>query len=300
MKKLTLLTLFIVLFQTSLFCDTIRCVSSITVIREILEDIGGDKVSVKNICPHNQDLHFVIIKPSHVAMLANAELFAHAGAWAEPWRPSLVESANNRRLFPGNTGDLDLSQGIKMLEVPTSLSREFGDLHPSGNPHYWMDPVNIIIMGRTVRDKLTELRSQSKEYFAKNFQSFADKWKRNIRQWVKRCKQLPKIKIIDYHNSWVYLYKRFKVQLIAHIEPKPGIKPSGSYLGKLIKKAHQQGANFLIYEPHHPPRDIQMLIRNVKSLSPLRIPQIPGGKYPMMAIIFETIISTFEKANEAN
>lgn len=271
----------------------LKVVTSMSTLEEVARDIGGDRVEISNIGPHDQDIHFVLVKPSHVNLLMQAQVLVHTGLMGEPWLPALLESASNRSLFPGNPGDCDASVNIRVLEKPEVISREMGDVHPGGNPHFWLDPVNIITAGANVRDRLTALAPEHKDEFAQRFQEFASRWKARTLDWAKRLQACQPVRVIDYHVSWSYFYDRFKIGHIATIEPKPGIKPSGSHLAKVIADGRARQVDFLLAEPFFPQRDIQMVAKEL-GVPTLIIQQTPGGQYPRMEDVFEAIVAFVE------
>lgn len=271
----------------------LNVVTSMSVFEEVAKDIGGDRIKVSNIGPFDQELHFVILKPSHLHMLSKADLLVHTGLQGEPWLDSLLESAANQKLFPGNVGNCDASVNVQILEKPEVISREMGDVHLGGNPHFWMDPVNMITIGSNIKNKLIELMPEGKAEFESNFKSYAMKWKKDILGWAKRMRALPAIKVIDYHVSWSYFFKRFKMERIMSIEPKPGIKPSGSYLAKVIGAGKAREVDFVLAEPFFPSRDVEMVANEIGAPS-LIIQQAPGGKFKTMSDVFEKIVSFIE------
>ncbi len=273
----------------------LKVATSMTALEEIVRDIGGDLVEVGNIGPHDQDVHFVIVKPSHINLLMQAQMLVHTGLMGEPWLPALLESASNRSLFPGNPGDCDASVNVKILEKPDVITREMGDVHPGGNPHFWLDPVNIITAGSNVRDRLSALDPAHKADYDKRFQEFAAGWKTRTLGWAKRMELCKPVRVIDYHVSWSYFYDRFKMERVATIEPKPGIKPSGSHLAKVIALGKEKQVDFLLAEPFFPQRDIQMVAQEL-GVPTLIIQQTPGGQYKRMEEVFEAIVAFVEKA----
>lgn len=299
MKKTSIiLAIFlIVITANNLFAHKPHVVTSMSSLEEITRDIGGDLFKISNIGPCDQDLHFVIVKPSHIQLLIDADLIVHTGLLGEPWLAALLEAASSRNLFPGNPGDCDTSVNIKVLEKPESITREMGDVHPGGNPHFWLDPVNIIIAGSNVRDKLITLLPAKAAEIKQNFEKFAGSWKTKTLEWANRLSALGEVNVIDYHVSWSYLYERFKINKLIAIEPKPGIKPSGAHLAKVVATGKQGNVDLLLAEPFFPQRDIEMVAREL-GVPKLIIQQTPGGKYPRMEDIFETIVSFMEKVKK--
>lgn len=281
----------------SCLAEQLNVVTSMTTLEEITLAIGGKWVKVSNIGPYDQDLHFVIIKPSHAQLLTNAKMLVHTGLMGEPWLSSLLEAASNLSLLPGQAGDCDASLGIKVLEKPEVLSREMGDVHPGGNPHFWLDPVNIITAGANVKNKLIDLMPQHKADFVANFDAFAQRWKTRTLDWAKRLDQIKPVKAIDYHVSWSYFFERFKIERIAAIEMKPGIKPSGAHIANVVAAGKANSVDFVIAEPFFPQRDIKM-VANELNVPTLIIQQTPGGSYKRQEDVFEAIVSFIEKVKK--
>ncbi len=271
----------------------LNVVTSMSLFEEVASEIGGSHIKISNLGPHDQDLHFVLIKPSHINMLINADVIVHTGLMGEPWLPALLESAGNHKLMPGNTGDCDASIGIKILEKPASVSREMGDVHPAGNPHFWLDPVNIIIIGSNIKNKFCELDPANKADYENNFAAFSTEWKKLTLDWAKRLEAVSPVKIIDYHVSWSYFYERFKIEHICTIEPKPGIKPSGAHLSGVISKGKEKKVDCMMAEPFFPQKDIKMVANELK-VPFLTVQQTPGGKLKKMKDVFEAIIVFLE------
>lgn len=301
MKKfaisIIILSIFMVAQPFTCLAEQLNVVTSMTTLKEVTTDIGGKWVKVNNIGPHDQDLHFVVIRPSHAQQLTNAKMLVHTGLMGEPWLASLLEAASNMNLLPGQSGDCDASLGVRVLEKPEVLSREMGDVHPDGNPHFWLDPVNIITAGVNVRNKLIDLMPQHKADFEANFNAFAQRWKTRTLDWAKRIDQVKPVKAIDYHVSWSYFFERFKIERIAAIEMKPGIKPSGSHLAKVIAAGKANNVDFVIAEPFFPQRDIKMVAKEL-DVPTLIIQQSPGGDYKRQEDVFEAIVSFIEKAKK--
>ena len=275
----------------------LNVVTSMSLFEEVVNEIGGGHVSVSNLGPYDQDLHFVLIKPSHLNLLIKADVLVHTGLMGEPWLPALLESASNRNLFPGNPGDCDASVGIKILEKPATVSREMGDVHPAGNPHFWLDPVNIIIIGSNIKNKLSVLDPVHKEEYEENFMDFSDKWKKRTRDWAKRLDAIRPVKIIDYHVSWSYFYERFKIDHVCTIEPKPGIKPSGAHIAGVIASGKQKKVDCMMAEPFFPQKDIKMVAEELK-VPFFMVQQTPGGKNKTMQDVFEAIVVFLESVKK--
>ena len=232
----TLLGLF--LFSTTMLAATKLNVVAITPdFGSIAKSVGGDQVSVKVLLSQSQDLHDVYPKPSMVYTLKKADLVIRLGLGQDTWIDSLIEVARNRNLFLGQAGHLDASINIDVLEVPSgNVDGRYGDVHKEGNPHYWLDPNNAKIIAQQISDRLQTIDPKHASYYLKNTQSFIKQLDKKIFQWQSQLKSLQQVKIVTYHKNWSYFIKAFDLNLLAYIEPFPGVAPSPRYLNKLINQ----------------------------------------------------------------
>src|SRR5712691_10958197 len=130
-------------------------------------EVGGDHVTIESIARGYQDPHFVEAKPSFILKLQRADLLVVVGRELEiGWLPPLIQQSRNGKIQPGAAGYLDASLNATILEVPTGeITRAMGDVHPLGNPHYWLDPENGKRIAKSIADKLSELRANDRAYF---------------------------------------------------------------------------------------------------------------------------------------
>src|SRR5436189_3381941 len=151
----------------------------------IAREIGGDKVSVTALAKGYQDPHFVDPKPSFILAVSRADLLIVIGRELEiGWLPPLINSSRNAKIQPSGRGYLDASTNVKILEIPTGqITRAMGDVHPSGNPHYWLDPDNGRKMAAAIRDKLSELSPADKAYFAQRYGDFDKRLAEAQKRW---------------------------------------------------------------------------------------------------------------------
>ena len=150
----------------------LRIVTSLTTYGAIAREIVGDKGTVTSIAQGDEDPHFVQPKPSFVAVLRDADLFVTTGLDLELWVPALLDRAGNRKVSEGGPGYVTAYTGIRLLEVPTSVSRSQGDIHVDGNPHIHTDPVNGIIIARNILTGLERVSPGNAAYFAQRQQEF--------------------------------------------------------------------------------------------------------------------------------
>src|SRR3954471_4730830 len=252
MKKRSMLFI-VLLFCISLltYAGPIKIVATISDLKSIAEMIGGDKVSVSSIATGYQNPHFVDPKPSYIIALSKADLFVTVGLDLETgWSPSLLTSSRNNKIQKGSAGYVDASENVNLLQVPSSVNRGAGDIHIYGNPHYWLDPLNGKTIARNIADGLERVDPSNKATYESNLKSFDDKIDAKLKEWQTKMAAYKGTKIIAYHNEWVYFEKRFGLQIVDFMEPKPGIPPTPSQLMKVIGEIKSNNIKVIISSPY--------------------------------------------------
>lgn len=239
----------------NIFCGlkagTIKVVTTTTDMKIIAEMIGGNKVSVSSIATGYQNPHFVDPKPSYIISLSNADIFVTVGLDLETgWSPQLLASSRNSKIQKGSPGYIDASEGVGLLQVPSSANRGEGDIHIYGNPHYWLDPLNGKVIGRNIANGLERIDPANKNFYEANLRDFFSKINTKMVEWQEKMAPFKGSKIIAYHNEWVYFEKRFGLEIVDFMEPKPGIPPSPSQLVKVIKEVKANDIKVIISSPY--------------------------------------------------
>jgi len=230
---------------------TIKVVTTTTDLKSITELVGGNKVSVSSIATGFQNPHFVDPKPSYIISLSNADLFVTVGLDLETgWSPQLLSSSRNTKIQKGSAGYVDASEGVGLLQVPSSVNRGEGDIHIYGNPHYWLDPYNGKVIARNIADGLERIDPSNKTFYEDNLQTFFKKINEKMAEWQTRIAPYKGSKIIAYHNEWCYFERRFGLTIVDFMEPKPGIPPSPSQLVKVIKEVAADKIKVIISSPY--------------------------------------------------
>src|SRR6476659_2108651 len=252
MKKnllLTIVLLLLIFSQAS--AGKIKVVTTTTDLKSITEMIGGDKVSVLSIATGYQNPHFVDPKPSYIISLSHADMFVTGGLDLEDgWSQQLLSSSRNTKIQKGAAGYVDASEGIGLLQVPTSANRAEGDIHIYGNPHYWLDPMNGKVIARNIANGLERVDPSNKSTYETNLQAFFKKIDDKMKDWQAKMAAFKGSKIIAYHNEWVYFETRFGLNIVDFMEPKPGIPPSPSQLVKVIKEIQANNIKVIISSPY--------------------------------------------------
>ncbi|HEV8271025.1 MAG TPA: metal ABC transporter substrate-binding protein [Chitinophagaceae bacterium] len=251
MKKLSILSLFLFCISSFVFAGTIQIVTTTTDMKSIAEIIGGNKVSVSSIATGYQNPHFVDPKPSYIISLTKANLFVTVGLDLETgWSPQLLSSSRNTKIQKGAAGYVDASEGVNLLQVPTSANRAEGDIHIYGNPHYWLDPINGKTIARNIANGLERVDPANKSFYEANLVAFNNKIDTKLKEWQGKMAPYKGSKIIAYHNEWVYFETRFGLQIVDFMEPKPGIPPTPSQLVKVIKEVTTNKIKVIVSSPY--------------------------------------------------
>ena len=252
----------------------LNVVTSTEDLASIAREVGGDKVSVTALAKGYQDPHFVEPKPSFILAVSRANLYVAIGRELEiGWLPPLLNSSRNAKIQPGANGYLDASQNVRILEIPTTqITRAMGDVHPSGNPHYWLEPGNGRLMAQAIRNKLYALSPADKAYFTQRHDDFDKRLAAAEKRWDAMMAPYKGIRLVTYHRSWPNFMERFGLQVMGYVEPKPGIPPSPSHTLELIADMKAQGAKLIVVEPYFDLRTPQAIAN-----------QVPGAKVVVLA-----------------
>ena len=228
----------------------LHVVSSIPALGSLAKEVGGERVEVESLGKGYQDPHFVEPKPSLMLVLNRADLLLHVGLELEiGWLPPLVLGARNPKIQPGEPGNLDCSRAIPVLDVPnTKVDRSMGDIHPQGNPHYWLPPGNAKIIAKEIARRLEQLDPDGRAAYEKNLAAFDARVEAKEKEWAPLAARLKGAKVATYHKSWSYVSQWLGLEEIGYVEPKPGIPPDPQHLARLIGVMKEDGAKLLLVE----------------------------------------------------
>ncbi len=259
--------------------DKLNVVTTTEDLASLMREAGGDKVEVTSIGKGYQDPHFVEPKPSFLLLLKNADLLVVVGLELEiGWLPPLLDQSRNNNIRPGATGYLDVSQGVVILDRPTAaVNRSMGDVHPMGNPHYWLDPGNAIRIAIQMRNRLAQLRPADAAYFDQRLNAFRQRVVEADKRWTAQLAPFKGTKIVTYHNSWPNFVKRYELVVVDHVEPKPGIPPSPSHTFQLINTVKSQGIKAIVMEPYFDRKTPQSIAERTGAKVVILYPSV-GGK----------------------
>src|SRR5947199_9163222 len=230
----------------------LNVITATTDLASLAQEVGGDKINVESIAKGYQDPHFVEAKPSFLLKLRHADLLIIVGLDLEiGWLPPLITQSGNPKIQPASAGHLDASQFAEILEKPQGqVSRAMGDVHPLGNPHYWLDPENGRRIAKGISNKLAEMDPPNAQYYQQRFQDFDNRLTAAEQNWDAQMKPYNGRKVVTYHNSWPNFAKHFGLDVVGYIEPRPGIPPSPSHTLELIGLMKRQNVKLVMVEPY--------------------------------------------------
>jgi zinc/manganese transport system substrate-binding protein len=230
----------------------LKVITTLTDLAALTQEVGGDKVDVEALAKGYQDPHFVEPKPSFLLKLRNTDLLVLVGLELEiGWLPPLITQSGNGKIQPGGQGYLDASQFAQILEIPQgSVTRAEGDVHPMGNPHYWLDPDNGRRIAKGIAAKLSELDPGDQAYFQQREQDFENRLADADKKWMTQMAPYRGRKVVTYHRSWPNFAKHFGLDVIGYIEPRPGIPPTPSHTIELVNQMKREGVKIELIEPY--------------------------------------------------
>jgi zinc/manganese transport system substrate-binding protein len=259
---------------------TLNVITSTEDLAALVRDIGGDKVSVEALAKGYQDPHFVEAKPSFVIKLHNADLLVVVGRELEMgWLPPLITQSRNSKIQPGGSNYLDASLTARILDIPSGqITRAMGDVHPSGNPHYWLDPGNGRKIAKAIQDKLAALSGADAAYFAQRYSDFDKRLGEGEKRWQAAMAPYKGLKIVTYHRSWPNFAEVFGLEVIGYVEPKPGIPPSPAHQLALTEEMKRQGVKIIMVEPYFDLQTPNKIARDTGAKVLVMPPSVGGVK----------------------
>ncbi|HYN08333.1 MAG TPA: metal ABC transporter substrate-binding protein [Vicinamibacterales bacterium] len=258
----------------------LKVVATTEDLASLAREVGGDRVTVVALAKGYQDPHQVDPKPSFILEVSRADVLIAVGRELEiGWLPALITSSRNSKIQPGANGYLDASQNVRILEIPTGqITRAMGDVHPQGNPHYWLDPANGRRIAQTIRDKLVQLAPADRAYFDQRYADFDKRLAAAEQRWNATMAPYKGTEIVTYHRSWPNFMERFGLQVIGYVEPKPGIPAPPAHIIDLIGEMKRRGVKLIVVEPYWSLKTPQAIANQVGGRVLVLAPSVGGVK----------------------
>jgi len=251
----------------------LRVAASTNDLASIAASVGGDQVEVFAIARPTSDVHRVEVLPSYMVKVSKAQLYLEVGLKLDQWADGIIDGSRNSKLKV-----LDCSRGVTPLDKPASASAAGGDVHPFGNPHYWLDPRNGRLIARAVQDKLSALQPADAAYFAQQYAAFDQKLAAAEKRWDAALGPYKGTKIVTYHRSWPNFCDRFGLDVMGYVEPRPGIPPSPSHTLDLIRDMKAQGVKLILVEPYFDAKTPNSIARETGGQVLVMTPSVGGVK----------------------
>jgi ABC-type Zn uptake system ZnuABC Zn-binding protein ZnuA len=328
--------------------DKLNIVTTVTPLESIAKAVGGNHVNVSSIGSGDEDPHFIQAKPSYMMKAKKADLWIRVGLELEIGYEGLIlEGSRNPRIQIGTPGHLDVSEGIMKLEVPTEkVDRSMGDVHPLGNPHYWLDPYNGRIIAWSICQRLKQLDPANADDYEHNLDAFLLKldsaafgeklanaaggerlWKMqsngtlenfikdynekvtqakkassqskeeaiSLDGWFAKLKPFENSKIVTYHRSWSYFVHRFNLDVVAELEPKPGIPPNPSHVLQVIETMKSDKVKVILMEPFYERQSAQT-VAGKTGAKVIVVPNAPDDHVETYIGMFDNIVTKLADA----
>jgi zinc/manganese transport system substrate-binding protein len=258
----------------------IKVVTTTQDLAALTAEIGGEKVTAEALARGYQDPHFVEAKPSFVIKLHGADLLVLVGRELEnAWLPALITQSRNAKIQPGSAGYLDASLSARILDVPTGqITRAMGDVHPQGNPHYWLDPGNGRRIAQAIQKKLTDMSPGDAAYFQQRYADFDRRLAEAEARWRAALAPYKGTKVVTYHRSWSNFAEAFGLDVVGYVEPKPGIPPSPSHTLTLMHEMKRQGIKLILVEPYFDLKTPNAIARDTGAQVLVLPPSVGGVK----------------------
>jgi zinc/manganese transport system substrate-binding protein len=220
----------------------------------LLQEIGGNDVSVYTTTSALQDPHRIEPRPSLIARMRNADFLICTGAELEiGWLPVLLQQASGR-VQPGSPGYFEATSVVRLLEIPARLDRAQGDVHAAGNPHIQTDPRNIARVAEALAQRLASVDQANAGKYQARYADFAKRWQAAMQRWQGQAGPLKGIRVVVHHKDFTYLEDWLGLQEVGQLEPRPGIPPSISHMTELLASLKQAPAKMILRAAYHDPR----------------------------------------------
>ena len=284
--------------------SALRIVTTTPDLASVAQEIAGESAEVSSIAKGTQDPHYVDAKPSFIRRVNRADVLIFTGMELEiGWLPTLVEKSRNRNLTPGSSRLINASEAIEeKLEAPEEgkqLSRSDGDVHPEGNPHYMLDPRSGLAVAEYLAERLSEIDPERSETYRANLKAFQETLQKRIEDWEARLESWRGKKVVAYHATWSYTAEWLGIDVIAHVEEKPGIPPGPRHLATLDARLKNEKIAAVIAASHLSPKLAQAVAKRA-GVRFARLPMMVGAEKEVKSYIdlIEAIAVQFEELDK--
>ncbi len=266
----------------------------------LAKEIGGDLVKVTSATTAYQDVHHIRAKPSLLAAMRKADIVFCSGASLESgWLPILIKKAGSQNVQPETVGWVMASDYVEKLEVMhEGIDRSQGHIHPEGNPHVHLDPRNIDAVADVFVERLYMIDQDNLKTYDANYKRFKSSWDSKLKTWEEKAAPLKGAKVVVYHNAWAYLINWLGMDVVATLEPKPGLPPTASHLEKLLKQIEGQNVKAILVAPYEN-KDAAEWLASKSGIQIVNLPFTVGGseKADSLDALFDETLNALLEAH---
>jgi ABC-type Zn uptake system ZnuABC Zn-binding protein ZnuA len=272
----------------------VKVVTSTTDLASITEMVGGDLIEVTSIAKGTADPHFVEVLPSYMIKVKRADVYLKVGLDLDRWADRIIDGSRNNDLVI-----IDCSRSIDPMNVPTrKIDASMGDVHPQGNPHYWLDPGNGALIAEEIVDALSSVDGKNAGKYQEGLAAFRTRLEQKRAEWSRAAAPLQGVEIVTYHDSWPYFSRAFGVDVVEFVQPKPGIEPTPSHTARLVDLIRDRGIRIIGIEPYFSKRAPDVIARETGAVVIDMPASVNGGKgADDYFSLFDLLIKTLVDAN---
>lgn len=243
----------------------------------LAKELAGDKAGIYTATNALQDPHHVEARPSLIARARSADLVVCTGADLEVgWLPLVLTQAGNPKIRAGQPGNFEAARFVVMLEVPATVDRSQGDVHPGGNPHIHLDPRNIAKVAAALAERMAQLDAAEADAYRQRVKNFLDRWQQATTRWEKDGAPLKGMAVVGYHKNMTYLNQWLGIREVGSLEPKPGLPPTTAHMSELLARLAKDPAKAVVRSAYNDPRAAEWLTGNAK-IPAVMLPFTVGG-----------------------
>lgn len=240
-------------------------------------ELGGDRLDLTVATTAFQDPHRLEARPSLIAAIRRADLLVCTGAELEVgWLPLLLRRSGNPKVQVGEEGYFLAADYVRKLEVPMRIDRSQGDVHPQGNPHVHLNPHNIDRFAEALTERLVNLDPAGSAMYEARLEDFRKRWSEAIDRWEARGEALAGLRLVSNHRSFSYLADWLDLEIVATLEPKPGIPPSSSHLAELLAQLTPKPPAAVVRTPYANEKPSLWMAERL-DVPAIRLPYTVGG-----------------------
>ena len=277
----------------------LRVATALEDLASVAQAVGGSHVTAFSLCRGYEDPHFVPAKPSLMRAIRNADVFISVGLELDSgWLPMVLPGSRNPKIQPGAPGFVDASEGVHVIDKPNgSVSRAEGDVHPLGNPHYYLDPKNLKVVADHLGEVFGKLDPANSGEYATNAKSFNEKMDKSLAAWESEMEPYQGASIVTFHKNFDYFLSRFGLKLVGTVELKPGIPPTPRHLAEMAAVMKNAGVRVVLYQPYQDADACEILAKKAGAVA-LEEPSEVGGVPQAKDVFykFDYIVASLVKA----